>query len=63
MLKLQQGQVWQQGETFIRITHLERMSVEYKTMESLTSGTGKVQKATKKEFCRLIKGATLLPAS
>ncbi len=63
MLKLQQGQVWQQGETFIRITQLERMSVDYKAMESLTSGTGKVQKATKKEFCRMIKGATLLPSS
>ena len=63
MLKLQQGQVWQQGETFLRITHLERLSVDYKAMTSLTSGTGKVQKATKKEFCRIIKGATLLPES
>lgn len=61
MLKLQQGQVWQQGETFLRITLLERLSVEYKSMVSLTSGTGKIQKATKKEFCRMIKGATLLP--
>ena len=61
MLKLQQGQIWQQEETFLRITLLERLSVEYKSMESLTSGTGKIQKATKKEFCRMIKGATLLP--
>ncbi|HEX8371733.1 MAG TPA: hypothetical protein VF585_03060 [Chthoniobacterales bacterium] len=63
MLKLQQGQVWQQGTTYIRITLLERLSVEYKAMESLTSGTGKTQKATKKEFCRMIKGATLLPSA
>lgn len=61
MLKLQQGQVWQQGETYFRITHLERLSVDYKAMTSLTSGTGRIQKATKKEFCQMIKGATLLP--
>lgn len=61
MLKLQQGQVWQQGETYIRITQLARLSVDYKAMTSLTSGTGKTQTATKKEFCRMIKGATLRP--
>ena len=61
MLKLKQGQVWQQGDTFIRITKLERLSVDYKAMASLTSGSGKVETVTKKEFCRMIKGATLLP--
>jgi hypothetical protein len=63
MLKLQQGQVWLQGETYLRITQLERLSVEYKAMTSLTSGSGKTLTATKKEFCRLIKGATLRPES
>lgn len=30
LLKLQQGQVWKMGESFLRITRLERMAVEYK---------------------------------
>lgn len=42
--------------------HLERLSVEYKDMADLETKTGKHLQATKKEFCRLIKGAELLPS-
>jgi len=59
-LKLQQGQVWQQGDRFLRIVRLERLAVEYKTTSSPALKTGTVQQATKKEFCRLLKAAVLL---
>lgn len=61
-MRLQQGQVWKQGDRYIRIVHLERLSVEYKDMPNLETKEGKHLQATKKEFCRLIKGAELLPA-
>ncbi len=58
-LRLQQGQVWQKGQAFLRITRLERLAVEYKAGGSVDAKGGPLQKATKKEFCRLIKGAIL----
>lgn len=58
-LKLQQGQIWKQGDEFIRIVQLERLAVGYKIMKDLKSGEGAHLQATKKEFCRLIKGATI----
>ena len=57
-MKLQQGQVWRVGDEFVRIVHLERMSVDYKRMADLTTREGEHRHATKKEFCRLIKGGT-----
>ncbi len=60
-LKLQQGQVWQAGDSFLRIVKLERLAVEYKSSQA--GKEGKVQQATKKEFCRLIKTAVLQPAA
>ena len=62
-LKLQQGQVWKMGGQFLRITRLERLAVEYKATPSPADKVGKVQQVTKKEFCRLIKTAELLPAA
>jgi hypothetical protein len=59
-MKLQQNQVWKQGDQFIRIVHLERMAVEYKSMANVEAKTGTHHKATKKEFCRLIKGGELV---
>ena len=59
-LKLRQAQVWKRGDDFIRIVKLERLTVSYKTAKSLKSGEGIHQQASKKEFCRLIKSATLL---
>jgi hypothetical protein len=59
-LKLEQGQIWKKGEEFIRIVRLERLEVGYKTFKDLNTGQGMHHHTTKKEFCRLIKNATLL---
>jgi hypothetical protein len=60
-MKLQQGQVWKRGEEFLRIVKLERLAVEYKAMHDLSTKEGTVHQVTKKEFCRLVKTAVLLP--
>lgn len=59
-MKLQQDQVWRVGESFLRIVRLERLSVGYKELADLRSRDGRHHDVTKKEFCRLIKGAKLL---
>ena len=59
-LKLQQGQIWQNGDGFIRIVQLERLAVGYKTCKNLKTSEGKHHRSTKKDFCRLLKSATLL---
>lgn len=59
-LKLRQGQVWKREADYIRIVRLERLEVGYKLMPDLTSGKGEHKEATKKEFCRLLKTATLV---
>jgi hypothetical protein len=60
-MKLEQGQVWQQGDRFYRIVQRERLAVLYKEMQGGVTVHGVHHAATKKDFCRLIKGATLLP--
>jgi hypothetical protein len=59
-MKLQQGQTWKCGEEYVRIVHLERLEVGYKSLKSLKSSEGAHQRTTKKAFCRMLKGATLL---
>lgn len=59
-MKLQQDQVWKVGESFLRIVRLERLSVGYKEFADLRTRDGRHHEVTKKEFCRLIKGAKLL---
>ncbi len=59
-MKLQQGQVWKQGDGYLRIVHLERLEVQYKAIENLLTGQGSHHHVSKKDFCRLLKGATLL---
>lgn len=59
-MKLQQNQVWKKGKEFIRITRLERFEVAYKAMTDLSTKEGIHHVLTKKEFCRLLHGATLL---
>jgi len=65
-MKLEQGQIWKtdpnthshNGEPLhLRIVELERLSVGYKEITDLKLGHGRHKQATKKEFCRLIKGA------
>ena len=62
MMRLQQGQTWNANGEYLRIVRLERLAVEYKSMLDPTSKDGTHHQATKKEFCRLIKGATLVEA-
>jgi hypothetical protein len=59
-MKLQQAQIWKHGDEFIRIVHLERLEVGYKVLKNLNSGEGTHHRASKKDFCRLLKSATLL---
>ena len=59
-MKLQQGQTWQCGENIVRIVRLERLEVGYKLFKNLNSDAGKHINTSKKDFCRLLKGATLL---
>ena len=59
-MKLRQNQVWKSGDEYLRIVTLERLEVRYKAMKDLATGEGKHATVTKKEFCKLIKEATLL---
>lgn len=59
MLKLDQGQIWKQGEDFLRVVEWSRPAIGYKIRKESATEEGPLCRVTKKEFCRLIKGATL----
>ncbi len=59
-LKLEQGQIWRQGDAYFRIVKWTRQSIDYKALKNPASKEGTLHAVSKKEFCRLIKGATLL---
>ena len=59
-MRLKQGQIWKNETAYIRIVQLERLSVEFKIMEDAFTKDGTHKQLSKKEFCRLIKGATLV---
>lgn len=59
-MKLEQGQIWKQGEDYYRIVEWARLSIKYKLMKDPATKVGTMHDVTKKEFCRLIKGAQLL---
>ena len=59
-MKLAQNQVWKRGDEYLRLVELERLEVHYKTSTNLLTGAGAHHRVSKKEFCRLIKDATLL---
>ena len=59
-MKLCQGQVWKSGKEYLRIVRLERLEVEYKSMPNLGNKEGAKHVTSKKDFCRLLKGAHLL---
>jgi hypothetical protein len=61
-MKLCQGQVWKSGYQYIRIIKLERLAVAYKSLPNLGNKEGTLHQTSKKDFCRLLKGARLLPA-
>ena len=60
MLLLQQNQLWKNGDELIRIVNLERLAVDYKIIKDLETKDGSHHRLTKKEFCRMIRKATLL---
>jgi hypothetical protein len=59
-IKLRQAQVWKVGDQFFRIVRLERLSVEYKATTARGAKQGIHVRLSKKDFCRLLKGAELL---
>lgn len=59
-MKLAQNQVYRQGAEYLRVVQLERLVVQYKAVTNLLTRGGQHHHVSKKEFCRLIKGATLL---
>jgi len=59
-MKLEQNQVWKKDDEYLRIVRLERLAVRYKSITDFSLGQGTHHDVTKKEFCRLVKGATLL---
>ncbi len=61
-VKLRQGQLWKQGNAYLRIVQLERLEVGYKSLPHPTSKEGTSHRVSKKEFCRLVKNAELLTA-
>lgn len=59
-MKLEQGQIWKKGDEYLRIVEWARLSIEYKRMKNPVTKEGTLHKVTKKEFCRLLKGAELI---
>ena len=59
-MKLAQNQVYRKDGAYIRIVELDRREVQYKAVTNLLTREGTHHRVSKKEFCRLIKGATLL---
>lgn len=60
MLQLQQNQLWKQGDRYFRIVVWERLAIQYKETDSPDAVEGTVHDVSKKEFCKLIKGAELV---
>ncbi len=60
-IKLQQGQLWQQGEEYLRIVRLERLVVKYKSTLAPAANNGIHHRVSKKDFCRRLKKANLPP--
>lgn len=59
-MKLLQNQLYKKDADYIRVVELARLAVSYKIMQDPVEGEGETHLVTKKEFCRLIKGAELL---
>ena len=59
-LKLKQSQTWKCGDKYIRIVKLERLEVGYKSAAAPNFTGGSHHQTSKKDFCRMLKGATLL---
>lgn len=60
MIQLAQNQLWKKGDQYFRIVIWERLAIRYKQTDSAEASEGTLHDVTKKEFCRLIKGAELI---
>jgi hypothetical protein len=60
MIQLTQNQLWKQGDRYFRIVIWERLAICYKETDSPEAAEGTLHDVTKKEFCKLIKGAELV---
>ena len=60
MIALAQNQLWKQGDRYFRIVIWERLAIQYKETDSADAAEGTIHDVTKKEFCKLIKGAELI---
>ena len=60
MIQLAQNQLWTKDGRYFRIVVWERLAIQYKETDSPGAAEGMVHDVTKKEFCRLIKGAELV---
>jgi hypothetical protein len=60
MIQLAQNQLWKKDDRFFRIVIWERLAIRYKETDSPDAAEGTLHDVTKKEFCRLLKGAELL---
>lgn len=59
-MRLKQGQVWKSGDVYLRVVRVERLAVDYKELPSPHGSKGTHHHVTKKEFCRMVKGAALM---
>jgi hypothetical protein len=59
-MRLRQNQIWLKGSEYFRIVQLDRAEVQFKSLTDPLSGRGPHTTVTKKEFCRLLKGAELI---
>lgn len=59
-MRLFQDQIYQKGDRFIRIVRLDRYQVDFKDTTGDPKGPAEVTTLAKKEFCRLLKGMTLV---
>lgn len=59
-MKLEQNQLWKQGDTYLRIVHWDRTFIVYKIMKDPATRQGTEHQVSKKEFCRMLKGAVLV---
>ena len=60
MIQLAQNQLWKKDGSYYRIVIWERLAIRYKETDSPDTQEGTLHDVTKKEFCRLIKGAELV---
>ena len=59
-MRLKQGQIWKAKNCFYRIVEWSRLNIKYKLSYSENGTEEAPKEISKKEFCRLIKGADLV---